>query len=253
MKDPRLRLTNDIQIPQMGFGTYGLGRNATAAIAHALQTGYRHIDTADIYGSHGNVAEALSQSGINRSDVFITTKLWSHSVSTKRVGPAVDRFLTELQTDYIDLLLIHWPSNTPVSDTLTAMEQARQAGKVRSLGVSNFDVDLLEECAATGIVITNNQIEFNLNHKPEGILEYCNKHSLTVTAYSPLERGSATQEQVVADLAKKYSATREEILLNWLIGKGMIVIPRSANFSHIESNFHALEWAISDEDAASLG
>lgn len=252
MNQPVLPLTDQIKIPQMGFGTYGLGPNATAAILHALQTGYRHIDTADIYGSHENIAEALNKSGLSRNEVFITTKLWSHSVSAKRVGPAVDRFLSELRTEYIDLLLIHWPSNTAVAETLTAMDDARKAGKVRALGVSNFDVDLLEECKAIGISITNDQIEFNLNHKPEGILDYCKSQGLTVTAYSPLERGSAAQEQIVADLAKVHSVAREKILLSWLMGKGMIVIPRSANARHIVSNFQGLQIKLSDTEIYSV-
>lgn len=248
MNNPLLQLTDKIQIPQMGFGTFGLGRKATMAILHALQAGYRHIDTADSYGSHENIAEALRRSGIKREDVFITTKLRSGSLSSKKVGPTVDRFLKELNTDYIDLLLIHWPSNTAVAETLQAMQETRQAGKVRALGVSNFDVDLLEECKATGIRITNDQIEFNLNHKPESILDYCQSQGLTVTAYSPLERGSNAQEHIVGDLAMKYSVTREEVLLNWLMRKGMIVIPRSTNLHHIETNFHALQWKLEARD-----
>lgn len=252
MSQPTLRLTDAIQIPQMGFGTYGLGPNATAAILHALQIGYRHIDTADMYGSHENIAEAIAQSGVPRNQIFITTKLWSHSVSAKRVGPAVDRFLKELRTEYIDLLLIHWPSNTPVADTLGAMNEARKAGKVRALGVSNFDVDLLEECKVTEVELTNDQIEFNLNHKPEGILDYCRSQGLTVTAYSPLERGSVAQERIVAELAKRHSVAREEVLLNWLMSKGMIAIPRSANTRHIASNFHSLQVKLSETEAVSI-
>lgn len=232
----------------MGFGTYGLGRSATQSILHALRTGYRHLDTADIYGSHGYIAEALPHSGIPRDQVFITTKLWSHSLSAQRVGPAVDRFLTELGTDYIDLLLIHWPGNTPLSETLGAMDTARQARKVRSLGVSNFDVDLVQECLDTGIPIVNNQIEYNLNHQPQDILTFCISHQVTVTAYSPLEKGTPQQERVLASLAAKYKVSREEVLLNWLMNKGMIVIPRSSDRKHIESNFHTLAWKLAADD-----
>lgn len=252
MTNPTLPLTKDIQIPQMGFGTYGLGPRATEAVLHALQTGYRHIDTADIYGSHKNIAEAIPQSGIRREEIFITTKLWSHSVSRKKVGPTVDRFLSELGTDYIDLLLIHWPANTPVQETLSAMDEVRQAGKVRTLGVSNFDVELIKEAQGTGFQIVNNQIEYNLNHRPDDIVAFCQAHKVTVTAYSPLENGSGEQEKVLAELAKKYACTREEVLLNWLMRKGMIVIPRSSSTKHIESNFHSLAWEIQAEDVAKL-
>ncbi|MEX1143363.1 MAG: aldo/keto reductase [Anaerolineales bacterium] len=248
VSNPSLTLTKEIQIPQMGLGTWNLGANAAKAVAHALHVGYRHIDTADIYDTHGGIAKAIPVSGIPRAELFITTKLWSHSVSAKRVGPAVDRFLGELGTDFIDLLLIHWPSNTPIGETLGAMDEARQAGKVRTLGVSNFGVDLMRDSLDTGVPV----VEYNLNHRPDDVVQFCFSRKVTVTAYSPLERGSAGQEQLLAELAKKYSATREEVLLNWLMSKGMIVIPRSAQPEHIESNFHTLAWPIEEGDAAKI-
>lgn len=249
--NPSLRLSSGLEIPQFGFGTYGL-RSATQVVLHALQTGYRHLDTADSYGTHQNVGEAVRKSGLPREEIFITTKLWSNTLSEKRVGPAVDRFLGELQIDYIDLLLIHWPGNTPVEETLAAMDTARREGKVRSLGVSNFDVELMREALATGYPVVNNQIEYNLNHQSQHLLDFCTQHRVTVTAYSPLERGSRAQEDVVSRLAEKYSVTREEVLLRWLLQKGMIVIPRSSNPSHIASNFHSLQIELSGEETASL-
>ncbi|MEX1248897.1 MAG: aldo/keto reductase [Anaerolineales bacterium] len=248
MNNPLIQIAKDLRIPQMGFGTYGLGRNATQAILHALRSGYRHLDTADIYSSHSNIAEAISQGGIPREEIFITTKLWSHSLSAQRVGPAVDRFLRELNTEYIDLLLIHWPGNTPVAETLGAMDKARQAGRLRSLGVSNFDEELVQKCLDSGVPIVNNQIECNLNHRPSGVLAFCSEHKITVTAYSPLEKGTGRQERVVTELAKKYEVTREEVLLNWLMNKGMIVIPRSADPKHIVANFHVLAWELEAGD-----
>ncbi len=247
MEIPKLRLNNGLEIPQVGFGTSGL-RSATKAILHALQSGYRHIDTADIYGTHENVAEAIQKSGVPREHIFITTKLWSHSLSNKRVGPAVDRFLKELGTNYIDLLLIHWPGNTSLAETLTAMDETRKAGKVKSLGVSNFNAELVQEGIDTGFSLVNDQIEYNLNHRPQDVLDFCTKNKITVTAYSPLENGNKDQEILVDELAKKYSATREGVLLRWLMQKGMIVIPRSSETKHIESNLHALEWKMDDGD-----
>jgi diketogulonate reductase-like aldo/keto reductase len=245
--NPTLRLNNGLEIPKIGFGTSGL-RSATSAILHALQSGYRHIDTADIYGTHGNVAEAIRKSGVPREEIFITTKLWSHSVSSKRVEPAVDRFLKELGTNYIDLLLIHWPGNPPVKETLSAMLGTQKAGKVKSLGVSNFDVELVRQSMDTGVSIVNDQIEYNLNHQPQDVLDFCTKNRITVTAYSPLEKGNRDQEKLVGELAKKYSATREGVLLRWLMQKGMIVIPRSSDSKHIESNLHALDWTMDEGD-----
>jgi len=250
--NPTVPLIGAIEIPQMGFGTWNLGAEAKAPVAHALQTGYRHLDTADIYGTHGGIAAAIPLSGVPRAEIFITTKLWSHSVSAKRVGPAVDRFLSELKTDFIDLLLIHWPSNTRIGETLGAMDQARQAGKVRTLGVSNFGVELMQASLDTGVRVVNDQIEYNLNRRPDDVVAFCFGNKVTVTAYSPLERGSAAQERLLAELAKKYSATREEVLLSWLLQKGMIVIPRSSKLKHIETNFHALAWSLEKEDAQKI-
>jgi 2,5-diketo-D-gluconate reductase B len=252
MRDPQIQLTDKIAIPQFGFGTWGLGNKSTSAVLHALKTGYRHLDSADMYHSHGNIGEALPQSGLKREDVFIVTKLHVSTLSAKRVGPAVDRFLEELATDYIDLLLIHWPGNTPVSETLGAMDTARKAGKVRTLGVSNFEIDLMQECFATGVEVVNNQIEYNLHTRPDNVVQFCLEHKVSVTSYSSLDRGSSAQEKVVAELAKKYSVTREEVLLNWIMNKGMIVIPRSSNPAHIESNFNALAWDLDPSDGKLL-
>lgn len=252
MRSPHIPLTDKISIPQFGFGTWGLGNKGTSAVLHALKTGYRHLDSADMYHSHANIAEALPQSGLNREDVFIVTKLHVSTISAKRVGPAVDRFLEELATDYIDLLLIHWPGNTPVSETLGAMDATRKAGKVRTLGVSNFEIDLMQECFDTGVQVVNNQIEYNLHTRPDDVVQFCLERNVSVTSYSSLDRGSSSQEKVVAELVSKYSATREEVLLNWIMNKDMIVIPRSSNPEHIESNFHALSWELDATDAARI-
>lgn len=253
MKNPTLLLTNNIQIPQMGFGTYGL-RDGTKAILHALKTGYRHLDTADNYGSHENCAEAIEQSVINRNEIFITTKLDGSTVSKDKVGPAIDRFLKELNTDFVDLVLIHWPSRSvPTEETLTAMEVARQAGKVRAIGVSNFSVAQMKEALATGLPVSNNQILFNLQERPDDIVDYCFANKVTVTAYSPVKaKGDAKTIKLVNELAKKYSCTNEEVMLAWLMAKGTIVIPRSSNPKHIETNFHALEISLSAEDGKGL-
>lgn len=253
MKNPTLPLTDTIQIPQMGFGTYGL-RDASKAILHALKIGYRHLDTADIYGTHSNCHEAIQQSGIDRKEIFITTKLWSHSLAKDKVGPSIDRFLQQLETEYIDLLLIHWPSRSaPVEETLAAMDAARQAGKVRAIGVSNFSIANMKEALATGFPVCNNQIEYNLDNRPDDIVEYCIANNVTVTAYSPVKAdGNAKTRKLVEELSKKYNCTNEEVMLNWLMAKGMIVIPRSSNPKHIETNFHSLEWEIDKKDVQKL-
>lgn len=247
-----LQLTLDIQIPQMGFGTYGI--RGADIVLHALQTGYRHIDTADIYGTHGVCGQAIKRSGIARNEIFVTTKLWSHSVAGDKVAPSVDKFLRELDTDYIDLLLIHWPSKSvPVTETLAAMEKVRQANKIRSIGVSNFSVAQMKDALATGVAVCNNQIEYNLEERPDDIVEYCQANKVTVTAYSPVKaQGKAETRKVVARLAKEHDCTPEEIMLAWLLAKDLIVIPRSSNPKHVESNYRALELNLSPDELTAL-
>ncbi|MQC26079.1 MAG: aldo/keto reductase [Chloroflexi bacterium] len=250
---PNLTLSNGLVVPQLGLGTWNLGRATVDAVGHALERGYRHIDTADIYETHGSIGQAMAQSGVQRAEIFIVSKLWSHSVAAELVAPAVDRFLKELGTDHLDLLLIHWPARSvPASDTLTAMDKVRQAGKIKSIGVSNFGIEQMKEALASGVPVVNNQIEYNLNHHPEDVLDYCLANDITVTAYSPLERGNRQQEALVAEQATKYEATREQVLINWLLAKGMIVIPRSAKPAHIDSNWASLGWTMEAEDVKRL-
>ena len=253
MKSATLRTHDDIQIPQMGFGTYGI-RPATDAVLHALRSGYRHLDTADIYGTHENCAEAIEKSGIPRNEVFITTKLWSQDVPGNKVAPAVDRFLRELNTDYIDLLLIHWPvPGVPVSETLAAMDAERKAGKVRALGVSNFSVADMEEALISRYPVTNNQIKYNLSNRPDDIVEYCFANKVTATAYSPVKsQGNRETQKLLGELASKYHVTNQEVMLAWLMAKGMIVIPRSSVAKNIETNYRSLQLKLTPDEVNGL-
>lgn len=249
-----LALTESIQIPQLGFGTSGLKEMAQASVLHALRTGYRHIDTADIYETHLAVGAALRESGVPRNEVFITTKLWRHSVTADKVAPAVERFLNELGTDYIDLLLIHWPrEEAEPEETLPAMEAVRQTGKVRALGVSNFDVALLERSLKTGVQVTNNQIKYNLEIRPDDIVAFCQANNITVTAYSPIRSlGSEAAQTRLSELGAKYGASSQQLALAWLLGKALIPIPRSTKPENIEANYNAQAIELSAEDAQSL-
>ncbi|UYN89506.1 MAG: aldo/keto reductase [Anaerolineales bacterium] len=249
-----ITLTKDIQIPQLGFGTSGLKELAQASVLHALRTGYRHIDTADIYETHTAVGAGLRESGIPRDEVFITTKLWRHSVTADQVAPAVERFLNELGTDYIDLLLIHWPrEEAEPEETLPAMEAVRQSGKVRALGVSNFDVALLERSLKTGVQVTNNQIKYNLEVRPDDVVAFCKANGVTVTAYSPIRSlGSPAAQALLSDLGPRYGASPQQVALAWLLGKGLIPIPRSTKPENIEANYRAQAIELSAEDAKAL-
>lgn len=247
-----LPLVDDLQIPQMGFGTWAL-KNAHRSTLHALQTGYRHLDTADYYHNHAEVGQAMKDSGLAREEIFLVTKLYGGTLAPANVGPAVDRFLKELDTDYIDLLLIHWLSGVPAEDSLAAMEKTRAAGKIYTLGVSNFEVEDMQAALATGLPVCNNQIEYNLEVRPDDVAEFCLANNVTVTAYSPVKvSGGSKARNVVARLAEAYDSTPEQVILAWLMAKGFIVIPRSNNPQHIDSNFASLQLTLKKEDVAAL-
>ncbi|HRN51592.1 MAG TPA: aldo/keto reductase [Anaerolineales bacterium] len=247
-----LSLVDGIQIPQMGFGTWEL-KDPKQATLHALHSGYRHIDTADYYHNHVEVGQAMKASGVPRDQIFLVTKLYGRTLEPKNVAPAIDRFLKELDVEQIDLLLVHWLSGVPGEDGLMAMDKARTAGKVRTLGVSNFEVEDMQAALATGLPVCNNQIEYNLEVRPDDVADFCLANDVTVTAYSPVKvSGGAKARTLVAKLAEEYHFTAEQVILAWLMAKGFIVIPRSNNPKHIESNFRSLEVTLKKEDVAAL-
>lgn len=243
-----LSLQKTFSMPRLGFGTYGLEDSATQAIATALETGYRHIDTADVYGSHPNVAEAFNDSGLARDEVFITTKLWSEDFAPEKVRPAVERFLEELDMEYVDLVLMHRPSSqVPVGKTLGALDELRQEGLMRHIGVSNFESQLLREALDSGYPVVNKQIKYHVNHQDEKMVELSHEHDIIVTAYSPLGVGEALDDPVITQLAEERNITSAQAAIQWLLDKNLVVIPRSESKSHIRENHQAFQMWLQQE------
>lgn len=237
-----------MNIPIIGFGTWDLrGKEGQEAIKFALKTGYRHIDTADYYGNHIEVGKAIKNSGIKREEIYLVTKIMPPNLGRDDVLSSVDRFLVEFNTDYIDLLLIHWPGSTPVKETLEAMADAQEKGLVKHLGVSNFEIHHLKEAFETGVTIINNQIDYHPTETPDELVEFCKENDLTVTAYSPLGEGRDLNIKRVQELAIKYDKTPAQVILKWLLQKGFIVIPRSANKDHIKENFEVVNWDLEEK------
>lgn len=244
-----IKFKNGIECPALGFGTWQLqGSEATRVVKDALAVGYRHIDTADRYGNHQEVGKAIAESGISRADIFLTTKLWDNDLEADNVGPAVDRFLQELGTDYIDLLLIHWPNRTvPIEETLRAMKMCQESGKVRSIGVSNFTEHHLDDALATGIDFVTNQVEVRPRFNQAPLRAYCTSKNIVVTGYSSLRAGDMATPEIVA-LATKYGKTSAQIILNWVVGQGMIALPQSSKIERMQENFESLDFSLSEED-----
>lgn len=240
-------------MPVIGYGTWQLqGEDALQAVTAALSIGYRHIDTADRYGNHREVGSAIKRSGIPREEIFLTTKVWRDRLHHGGVLADVDRFLTELDTSYIDLLLIHWPDHDiPISETLTAMEECRQAGKIKAIGVSNFTERHLEEALSVGVEIANNQVELHPSFDQQPLREFCAARGISVTAYSPLRSGDM-ELPLVRELADKYGKSPAQIILNWIISLGLIVLPQSSHPERMKENLAAADFTMDGADLAKL-
>jgi 2,5-diketo-D-gluconate reductase B len=252
---PRLLpLASGFTLPALGLGTWRLtGSEAYRTVRRALEVGYRHVDTADHYGNHREVGRAIRDSGCERSEVFITTKVWHDRLRRRDVLADTARFLDELDTDYLDLVLIHWPnSRVPIGETLGALDAARRAGAVRSIGVSNFTVAHLDRARATGVAVCVNQVEFHPTFNQDELRRYCAAHDIVLTAYSPLGRGVDVALPPVTALAEKYRCTNAEVILAWLLAKGVAVIPKAADLTHLEQNFRALTLELAPEDVAAI-
>lgn len=244
-----LPLNTGHTIPLLGFGTWKLnGLEGKEAIKTALEVGYRHIDTAEMYDNHTQVAAAIKQSGIVRDELFITSKLGLERRSTAEVRNAIEQYLTELELEYLDLLLIHWPdSSTDLEETLTAMKIAQEAGLVHNIGVSNFTIKHLEQVEQIGIPIQNNQIELHPTLQQPELVEYCQKRTISVTAYCPLGRTADLTHPTIATIASECDTSAAQVILQWLRAKHIIAIPKAGSKKHMISNFASLQSELTPE------
>lgn len=247
-----LTLNNGIQMPLIGFGTFMLGGEAcTEAVAAAIESGYRMIDTAEAYGNEKAVGKGIEQSGIDRKELFLVTKV--NFKSYENAGQAVVRSLANLQTDYIDLLLLHWPFANYYA-AWRVLEKLYAEGKVRAIGVSNFEPDqLLDLIAYNKIVPAVNQIETNLYCQRSAERSWMDKKQVAHMAYAPLGQGNRNEmfsEPAVLALAKKHGKTPAQVLLRFLTQKGIAVIPRSTKPEHIKENFALFDFTLTVDEMA---
>ncbi len=250
---PVLTLPDGSAIPQVGFGVFLVPEDQTQeAVETALEAGYRHIDTARIYGNEAAVGRALRASALPRGEVFVTTKLWNDDQGRDTVRPALEASLERLGLDRVDLYLIHWP--TPDRDLYVpsweAMEEAADAGLATSIGVSNFLPEHLDRLAALGGRLPAvDQVEVHPTLQQREILSACARLGIAVEAWSPLGRGADLELQEVVDLAARVGATPAQVILAWHLARGRVVIPKSVTPSRIAENLAAVDVAL---DAADL-
>ena len=249
-----LTFNNGIQMPIVGFGTFMLsGKTCTQAVTSAINIGYRMIDTAEAYGNEKEVGEGIKQSGIDRAELFLVTKV--NFKSYENAEQTITQSLANLQTDYIDLLLLHWP----FANYYTAwrvLEKLYAEGKIRAIGVSNFEPDqLLDLIAYNKIVPAVNQIETNLYCQRIAERSWMDKKNVAHMAYAPLGQGNRDEmfkEPAVLALAKKHGKTPAQILLRFLTQKGIAVIPRSMQINHIKENLDLFDFSLTDDEMSQL-
>jgi 2,5-diketo-D-gluconate reductase A len=254
---PTLSLNDSHTIPQLGFGVFQIPPQDTAAVVDkALKTGYRSIDTARAYRNEAAVGEATARSGLEREELFITTKLWNadHGADTSRA--AFEQSLQRLGHDYVDLYLIHWPlpSQDKYVETWQALCDLREDGRARSIGVSNFQIAHLERIIdATGVVPAVNQIELHPQLQQAQLRDYHAEHGILTEAWSPLGQGAALQDDTVKAIAAQVERTPAQVVLRWHLQLGNVVIPKSVTPERIEENFDLFDFALSDEQMEAIG
>ncbi|MEQ8715852.1 MAG: aldo/keto reductase [Cyclobacteriaceae bacterium] len=253
--DLQQKRVRDCAIPTIGLGTHDLkGYACLEAVVDAITLGYRHIDTAQAYGNEAAVGAGLIASGISREEVFITDKIWWDKLAPDALQKSLDRSLNELQTNYIDLLLIHWPSpdDVPLRDSLQAMYELKRSGKVKFIGVSNFNTSLMKS-ALTYEDIVCNQIEYHPFLAQQEMIDLALDHSFFVIAYSPLAQGEVLEDDTLIGLGIKYGKSASQIALRWLIQQHLVVaIPRSSSQEHREANIDIFDFELSEVEMSEI-
>ena len=241
------------QVPALGFGTWQLtGDEAREGTRHAIELGYRQIDTAQAYRNEAEVGQGIADSGVAREEIFLTTKIVGETLAGDQVGPAVDASLRRLGTDYVDLLLIHWPTDdVPLGETLEAMMAAKDADKVRHLGVSNFRGPLLLEAMELAPILAD-QVPYQPGRTQNTLLGIAAERDVMITAYSPL-RGEGVQSPVLAEIGEAHGKSPYQVALRWLLQQDNVSpIPRSSNPDRRSQNFDVFDFELSVDEMARI-
>lgn len=240
------------RIPVLGFGTWQLeGEACREGVAHALELGYRHIDTAQAYGNEAEVGAALKASGLPREHVWLTTKLWTvDGAGADELVASLDASLERLDTPWVDLVLIHWPPpEKPLEEAIAALERVRADERVRHTGVSNFTPDMWRETLARVPAITN-QVEYHPYLAQDALLALARDEHLVLTAYSPLAQGRTVEDEALAEIGRTHGKSAGQVALRWLIQQGVVAIPRSSSAEHRATNADVFDFHLGEEEMA---
>ncbi len=254
---PMITLNDGKRMPQLGLGVYQTtGNIAVPAIRKALETGYRHIDTAAMYNNEAEVGEAIRTSGVAREDIFLTTKLWNDNQGRDKTLRAFDASMNRLGLDYLDLYLIHWPAPHLglYVETWKTLIELREQGRVRSIGVSNFCEDHLQHIIAeTGVTPVVNQIELHPMFQQSALRAAHADLGIVTESWSPLGRGSLFDNPAIQAIAKKHGRSPAQIIIRWHLENGFVAIPKSSNPVRIEENFNVFDFVLDESDMRAIG
>ena len=243
-----------VSVPRLGFGTWQIeGRDATEAVRDALEIGYRQIDTARAYGNEAEVGEGIGQSGVDRAEIFLTTKIFPGDFEPDALKAAAEDSLRALSTDYLDLLLLHWPDESvPLERTLAALVELREAGRIRQLGVSNFPAGLLEQALEHAPVFCD-QVEYHPFLSQARLLELARERDVLVTAYSPLARGRVPGDATLTEIGEAHDKSAGQVALRWLLDQpGVSPIPKASSHERRLENFQVFDFSLSDGERARI-
>lgn len=243
-------------LPRLGFGTWRLsGTSCRAAVEAALDLGYRHIDTASMYGNEADVGAALAASGLARDTLFITTKVWRDDLRPEALLRSAEASLDRLKLDHVDLLLIHWPNaEIPLSETIGALNEARRRGLARHIGVSNFSIALLEQARGVSTYpIFANQCEYHPGLDQSRLIQACQSQGTAFVAYRPLGQGKQLTHPTVVQIAEAHRRSPTQVVLRWHMQQpGLVAIPRSSSRAHIAENAAVFDFVLDDAEMAAI-
>jgi 2,5-diketo-D-gluconate reductase A len=247
--------SGDVLIPAIGFGTWQLENgSAQPLVERALEIGYRHIDTAQIYRNERDVGAGIAASGIKRDDIFLTTKVWVDHFADGDLQRSAEKSLEKLGVDHVDLLLLHWPKpDTPLAETMAALNEVKARGLTRAIGVSNFPSAVLAEAQALSKApLATDQVEYHPYLSQKTLIAAAHAAGTSITAWSPLAQGKVAQDPVLIAIGQAHGKTPGQVTLRWLIQQGVIAIPRTKTPARIAENFDVLDFELSDVEMAAV-
>lgn len=251
----RVKLNSGVEMPLLGLGVYQTppGRVTEEAVKYALKIGYRHVDTAALYGNERSVGEGVRGSGIPREEVFVTTKLWNSDHGYERAMRAFETSLRNLGFEYVDLYLIHWPVGGLRDETWRALNELKRRGLCRAIGVSNYTIRHLEELLRGSSEVPDvDQVEFNPFLYQKELLRFCRENRIEVEAYSPLTRGYKLSDPIIVEVSRRYSKSPAQVMIRWGLQHQLVVIPKSARPERISENADVFDFELSGPDMRRL-